>query len=803
MIQGATVPALTYSVAGLTNGDQQSSVLTGSPSFTISNNGTCPGAVTLNSSIAAGTYTICIAQDTLAVVSANSNYAALTGSSFQNGTLTVSTPTTQTITYTQIPTQTYGNSSINLNNYFSVNSPLALTYTITNGSAYASINQTTGSLTITGAGSVTVQASQPGGTSGGTIYAAATSVPQTFTVNPAALTVTAVSFSVPFGTASPAYTYSVAGTLYNGDTTSGTLGYSTTSANGPYTATSPAGSTFTIVISAGNFSAGPNAGSNYSVTYDNGTLSVSGNVAQTITFPPLTSPVTYGSAQNATVTASSGLPITSYTVSGTGQAQITSGSGSAVTITASGAGNPCITAYQAGNANYASATAKQCFVVNQATLTVTPTSYIVTVGSTIPTLGYSLSGFQLGDTAAVVSGALQLSTAATSSSGVGSYPISVSQSTLQATNYTFTYATTSAVNIVNKTAQTITFGALPNTTYGAGSITLNATATSGIPVTYSVVGPASVSGSVLTITGAGQVTVTANQSGNATYAAATPVPQVFTVAPVTLTVTAANASRIYGAANPAFTYTMTGFVNGDAQATATTGGPTLSTTATASSAVGPYPITVSQNTLLAANYTFNLVSGVLTVTSTTQVINFPVLSNSTYGSGVTLQATSTAGLPITYSFSGPIGNTGILTGVGTVTITASQPGNANVAAATPVTRTFTALPAVLIVQANDAYRAQGAPNPVFGYTITGFVNGDTDNPLPRPHNQQANIYVPEHRKVPHTGRGRAASGGFCAQTQLRKSDTGNSGADVRRHSGPFHRGGEAARNQTAPPRRPV
>jgi hypothetical protein len=40
----------------------------------------------------------------------------------------------------------------------------------------------------------------------------------------------------------------------------------------------------------------------------------------------------------------------------------------------------------------------------------------------------------------------------------------------------------------------------------------------------------------------------------------------------------------------------------------------------------------------------------------------------------------------------------------------------------------------------------------------------------------------------HTGRGRAASGGFCAQAQLRKPDSGYLGADVFGHSGPLHRG---------------
>jgi hypothetical protein len=79
--------------------------------------------------------------------------------------------------------------------------------------------------------------------------------------------------------------------------------------------------------------------------------------------------------------------------------------------------------------------------------------------------------------------------------------------------------------------QTISFGALANQTTGAGPITLNATASSGLPVTFAVVsGPATLNGNSLTLTGAGTVVVRASQVGNATYNAATSVDQSFTVA---------------------------------------------------------------------------------------------------------------------------------------------------------------------------------------------------------------------------------------------------------------------------------
>ncbi len=62
-------------------------------------------------------------------------------------------------------------------------------------------------------------------------------------------------------------------------------------------------------------------------------------------------------------------------------------------------------------------------------------------------------------------------------------------------------------------------------------------------------------------------------------------------------------------------------------------------------------------------------------------------------------------------------------------MTANQSGSASYGAAIPVTQTFTARQAVLTVTAQPAQRSQGAPNPTFTATISGFVNGDANTPL--------------------------------------------------------------------------
>jgi hypothetical protein len=80
-----------------------------------------------------------------------------------------------------------------------------------------------------------------------------------------------------------------------------------------------------------------------------------------------------------------------------------------------------------------------------------------------------------------------------------------------------------------------------------------------------------------------------------------------------LTVTANSASRAYGAANPTFTPSYSGFVNGESSSVLT-GAPSLTTTANATSPVSGYTITAAQGSLAATNYSFTFVNGTLTVT---------------------------------------------------------------------------------------------------------------------------------------------------------------------------------------------
>jgi len=101
-----------------------------------------------------------------------------------------------------------------------------------------------------------------------------------------------------------------------------------------------------------------------------------------------------------------------------------------------------------------------------------------------------------------------------------------------------------------------------------------------------------------------------------------------------------------------------------------------------------------------------------------QTITFNAIADQVISAGsVTLQATSSVGLPVGFSMqSGPaelVDNQLRFTGTGTVTVRAFQEGNSQTYAATPVDRTFTvkAAPVVLAIEPDWAAEVRVYPNP--------------------------------------------------------------------------------------------
>jgi hypothetical protein len=93
----------------------------------------------------------------------------------------------------------------------------------------------------------------------------------------------------------------------------------------------------------------------------------------------------------------------------------------------------------------------------------------------------------------------------------------------------------------SKVNQTITFGVLNNKTLADSSVTVSATASSGLTVTFSTTTPSvctwgGANGETITLLAAGKCTVRADQAGNGVYNAAPSVNQSFTLSKVPQTI---------------------------------------------------------------------------------------------------------------------------------------------------------------------------------------------------------------------------------------------------------------------------
>src|SRR5206468_34339 len=188
--------------------------------------------------------------------------------------------------------------------------------------------------------------------------------------------------------------------------------------------------------------------------------------------------------------------------------------------------------------------------------------------------------------------------------------------------------------------------------------------------------------------------------------------------------TADDKAKTYGAANPALTVTYSGLVNGDTAASLTTP-PTVTTTATASSHAGTYPITASG--AVGADYAISYVAGTLTVNAAALTIAADDKAK-TYGA---------ANPALTVTYSGFVnGDTAAsLTTPPTVSTTATgashagtYPITANGAVdadytITYVAGTLTVNAAALTITADNKTKAYGAANPALTVTYRSEERG--------------------------------------------------------------------------------
>ncbi len=266
--------------------------------------------------------------------------------------------------------------------------------------------------------------------------------------------------------------------------------------------------------------------------------------------------------------------------------------------------------------------------ITPASLTVTGITaankvYNASTAATLNTSSAALVGVVSGDTVNLnTAGATGTFASKNAGTGIAVTVAGPTISGAQAGDYTLTEPTTTA-NITPAALTVMGVGANNKVYDGTTSATLTylrpalVGVISGDAVTLNT---SAVTGTFASKNAGNKITVTvAGLALGGAQAADYALTQPTTMANITkatLTFTANNKTKVYGSANPPLTYTPTGFVNGE-NASVFTGAPTLSTTVTASTGVGSYAITIGLGTLSAANYSFALANGALTVTPAT------------------------------------------------------------------------------------------------------------------------------------------------------------------------------------------
>jgi gliding motility-associated-like protein len=406
------------------------------------------------------------------------------------------------------------------------------------------------------------------------------------TVNKANLTATGVSTSRIYGASNPTFAIT-----YSGFVNSENIGVIDTAplASCSAIAGDNAGGTFPIIPSGG-------VDNNYTFTYVNGTL--------TITKAPLT-------AKADDKSRSYGLANPAFTISYTGfvngdtDSEITKPTAATVATPLSNVGTYPISLTGGSALNYNITLQTGQLTVNISPLIARAADVARIYGQANPTLSIVYIGFLNGDNASSITPPT-ISTTATPTSAVGTYPITLSGGA--ALNYGIilqpgTLTVNKATVLATANNQTRLYGvANPALTISYTGFVNSETASvlDVLPVTATAATPLSGVGSYL-------ISISGGSDNNytLTYANGT-----LSITKSTLTATAVNASRLYGSANPAFVVNIAGFRNGENQSVIDAL-PVATSATTLTSIVGSYSITVSGGT--DNNYTFTYTPATLTI----------------------------------------------------------------------------------------------------------------------------------------------------------------------------------------------
>jgi MBG domain (YGX type) len=299
-------------------------------------------------------------------------------------------------------------------------------------------------------------------------------------------------------------------------------------------------------------------------------------------------PASLTGALNCTTTATQSSPVGTYS------------------ITCSGLSSP----------NYVITYAPGTLTITAAPLMLTASNATRTYGAANPPLnGLAAGGFVNGDGLSALGGTLNCVTTATQVSSVGAYAITCAG--LTSSNYTITFVP----GLLTIEPAPLTISANNSSRqYGVANPPLNSVTATGFVNGDTL---SSLSGALVCTTlatsasPAGAYSITCLGLSSPNYSI-TFLPGTLSIASDVLTVTASNATRLYGQLNPSLdNVTYAGFVNGNTPASLT-GTLTCTTPAAAASSVGSYPINCSG--LSSPNYAISFAPGALTITPSPLVI---------------------------------------------------------------------------------------------------------------------------------------------------------------------------------------
>ncbi|MEJ0032731.1 MAG: MBG domain-containing protein [Bacteroidota bacterium] len=469
---------------------------------------------------------------------------------------------------------------------------------------------------------------------------------------------------------------------------------------------------------------------NYDLTLQNGALTIT---KATLTARADNQSRAYGQTNPQFTTSYSGFVV------GDDATDITEPVGSTAATPTSNAGTYPITLAGGAATNYSFVYQGGTLTVTKAILNANANDATRNYGQANPTpFGVTYAGFLNGDDVGDITPPTA-STLATPTSNVGNYTISLTGGS--APNYTLALASgTLTVSKATLTAKVDNKTRLYGASNPPNSITytgfLNGDDAGDLITPPSFVGPFPNASSPVD-----DYTISLS-GGSATNYSIIPQAGTLTINQAPLTAKADDKSRTYGATNPVLTITYTGFVNGENATNITV--PTGSTTAIATSNVGPYPITLSGTT---GNYAFNFVGGTLTVNKATATVTADNKVR-TYGATNPTFSLTYSGLMngenssvIDVLPNGATTATGT-TSVQNVPITVSG-GSDNNYAFTYISGVLTITKTPLTATADDKSRPYGSANPANTITYTGFKNGETATVITQPtSNTSANTASP-------------------------------------------------------------